>query len=377
MDGTPRYGTGERIGDFQIFIPSVSVSSIGEGGGSIAWVDRFGILKVGPESAGSRPGPACYGRGGTRATITDAFAACGLIGFSTIGYAAVTIDQARARAVVGELATQLNRAIEQTAEAIIRIAVSGMFQEVSALVSRFGIDPREFSCVAFGGAGPMLGCFLARELGMQEIVVPPTPGVLSALGGLIADLKSDFISTIYLELDAHSEQRIEQTYQALEARAEDWLRGDQGYSGQFTIARSAELRYRGQAFEIDTPVRPGAGWRMIADSFHTEHQRVYGHADRDAPVQAIALRVVIVGSVPKPEFPRFEAQPGPAPEAGRADVWLDGEQTSAAIYRRTELVSGQTFAGPAVVVQDDCTTVVPAGFAVHVDEYTNLRITRS
>ena len=377
IDGAPQYGVGERIGDFQIFIPSVSVSSIGEGGGSIAWVDRFGILKVGPESAGSRPGPACYGRGGTRATITDAFAACGLIGLSTLGYAAVTIDQQRARAVVGELAVQLDRTIEQTAEAIIRIAVSGMFQQVSALVSRFGIDAREFACLAFGGAGPMLGCFLARELGMKELVIPPTPGVLSALGGLIADLKSDFISTVYVELGPQSEQQIEQAYQALEARAEEWLRRDQDYAGPFTIGRSAELRYRGQSFEIDTPVEQGAGWRAIAGSFHAEHQRVYGHADREAPIQAIALRVVITGAVPKPEFPRFASQPGPAPVSGRAEVWLDGAQRSAAIYRRADLRAGQTFNGPAVVVQDDCTTVVPPGFAVSVDEYTNLRITRS
>jgi N-methylhydantoinase A len=377
MDGAPQYGVGERIGDFQIFIPSVSVSSIGEGGGSIAWVDRFGILKVGPDSAGSRPGPACYGRGGTRATITDAFAACGLIGLATISYAAVTIDQERARAVVGDLATQLNRTIEATAEAIIRIAVSGMFQAVSALVSRFGIDPREFACVAFGGAGPMLGCFLARELGMREIVVPPTPGVLSALGGLIADLKSDFISTVYVELGPESAGRIDLAYQALEARAEAWLRTDQDYSGPFTIARSAEMRYRGQSFEIDTPVQPGADWRALADSFHAEHQRVYGHADRDSSIQAIALRVVITGTVPKPEFPRFAPCPGPAPEAGRAEVWLDGERSNAAIYRRGELRAGQTFAGPAVVVQDDCTSIVPAGFAVRIDEYTNLRITRA
>jgi N-methylhydantoinase A len=376
MDGAPQYGVGERIGDFQIFIPSVSVSSIGEGGGSIAWVDRLGVLKVGPESAGSRPGPACYGRGGTRATITDAFAACGLIGLATLGYAAVTIDQARARAVVQELAVQLDRSVEQTAEAIIRIAVSGMFQEVSALVSRFGIDPREFTCLAFGGAGPMLGCFLARELGMKEVVVPPTPGVLSALGGLIADLKSDFISTVYVELGPQSAAEIERAYLALEVRAEDWLRRDQGYTGSFTIARSAELRYRGQSFEIDTPVAAGADWQAIADSFHAEHKRVYGHADRAAPIQAIALRVVITGAVQKPEFPRFALQPGEATATGRAEVWLDGGRCSAAIYRRNALRAGQNFAGPAVVVQDDCTTVIPAGFAVRVDEYTNLRITR-
>lgn len=374
LDGQPQYGVGERIGDFQIFIPSVSVSSIGEGGGSIAWVDGLGVLKVGPESAGSRPGPACYGRGGTRATITDAFAACGLVGLSTLGYAAVTIDQGLARAAVGVLAEALGRTVEETAEAIIRIAVSGMFQEVSGLVSRFGIDPREFACLAFGGAGPMMACFLARELRMREVVVPPTPGVLSALGGLIADLKSDFIRTVYVELGEAAAAEIESAYRALEVRAEAWLRRDQGYEGAFGIARSAELRYRGQSFEIDTAVAEGAGWREMAESFHEAHQRVYGHADRGAPIQAIALRVVISGAVQKPEFSKFALEPGAATASGRAEVWLDGAMCDAAVYRRAELRAGQSFVGPAVVVQDDCTTVIPGGLATRVDEYLNLRI---
>ena len=374
IDGQPKYGVGERIGEFQIFIPSVSVSSIGEGGGSIARVDALGVLKVGPESAGSRPGPACYGNGGTRATITDAFAACGLLGAATLGYAAVTIDQGRARAAVQDLATALGRTVEQTAEAVIRIAVSGMFQEVSALVSRFGIDPREFACLAFGGAGPMMACFLARELGMKEVVVPPTPGVLSALGGLIADLKSDFIQTVYVDLNAASEAGIEDAYQALEARAEAWLHDEQGYAGASTITRSAELRYRGQSFEIDTPVPPGAGWQGIAESFHAEHRQVYGHADPSAAIQAVALRVVISGQVGKPDFPRFPLELGAAPVAGRAAVWMDGARRDAAIHRRADLRAGQHFAGPAVVAQDDCTTVVPPGFEAQVDEYLNLRI---
>lgn len=374
VDGQPQYGVGERIGDFQIFIPSVSVSSIGEGGGSIAWVDRLGVLKVGPESAGSRPGPACYGRGGTRPTITDAFAACGLVGLSTIGYAAVTIDQALARAAIQPLADAMDRTVEQTAEAIIRIAVSGMFQEVSGLVSRFGIDPRQFACLGFGGAGPMMACLLARELRMKEVVIPTTPGVLSALGGLIADLKSDFIRTVYVELGDDSAPAIDQAYAELEARAERWLRHDQGYTGPATTTRSAELRYRGQSFEIDTPVRPGATWHAIAASFHKEHERVYGHADPHAPIQAIALRVVISGTVQKPDFPRFTPEPGPAPAAGEARVWLDDAWCDAAVYRRADLRAGHTFRGPAVVVQDDCTTVIPAGCATTVDDYANLRI---
>ena len=375
MDGQPQYGVGERIGDFQIFIPSVSVSSIGEGGGSIAWVDALGVLKVGPESAGSRPGPACYGRGGNRATITDAFAACGLIGLSALGYSAVTIDRERARAVVGELAEKLGKSIEETAEAIIRIAVSGMYSEVSGLVSRFGIDPREFSCLGFGGAGPMMACFLARELGMKEIVIPPTPGVLSALGGLIADLKSDFLKTLYLDLDDRAAEEMRAAFTGLEMQALSWLRDDQQYAGPHQFAYSAELRYRGQSFEIDTPLDPAAMNRAsIADAFHAEHERVYGHADRSAPLQVIALRLVISGKTAKPALPAHTLEPGPAPVAAMSDVWIDGRVRATALYHRAALRAGQSFAGPAVVAQDDCTTVIPPGFSVRVDEYTNLRI---
>jgi N-methylhydantoinase A len=380
IGGRPQYGVGEQIGEFQIYIPSVSVSSIGEGGGSIAWVDPHGVLKVGPESAGSRPGPACYGRGGTRATITDAFAALGLVGLSEIGYSAVTIDRDAARRVVGELATVLGRSIEETAEAIIRIAVSGMYSDVSALVSRSGIDPREFSLLAFGGAGPMLGCFLARELGMQEVVVPTTPGVLSALGGLIADLKSDFIKTLYADLDAASAALVRREFEALKNNAVAWLRHDQGYDGAYTLTYSAELRYRGQSFEIDTPLDPDAiaacDVAAIAAAFHGEHERVYGHADPHAAIQVISLRLVISGKTAKPDFPRQDLRPGRAQPLRQAEVWLDGAQREINLYRRADLIPGQTFSGPAVVTQDDCTTVVPQGYLARVDEYANLRITR-
>jgi N-methylhydantoinase A len=377
IDGQPQFGVGETIGEFQIYIPSVSVSSIGEGGGSIAWVDAQGVLKVGPESAGSRPGPACYGRGGTRATITDAFAALGLVGLSDIGYSAVTIDADKARAVVGELAAKLGRTIEETAEAIIRIAVSGMYADISALVSRFGIDPREFSCLAFGGAGPMMACLLARELGMRETVVPTTPGVLSALGGLIADIKSDFIKTLYVDLSPAAGATIRSEFETLKEKALDWLHQDQGYSGPHKLVYSAEMRYRGQSFELDTMLDAAAvagDTKAMAAAFHAEHRRVYGHADPAAAVQVISLRLIISGRIAKPEFPRHALVSGAATPFRHADVWIDGARHSIAVFRRTDLQPGQIFAGPAVVTQDDCTTVVPPGMAARVDEYANLRI---
>ncbi|NNM75271.1 hydantoinase/oxoprolinase family protein [Enterovirga aerilata] len=379
IDGQPQYGVGEKIGEFQIFIPSVSVSSIGEGGGSIAWVDGQGVLRVGPESAGSRPGPACYGRGGTRATITDAFVALGLIGHADLGYNAVKIDIGKAREVVGELADKLGRSVEETAEAIIDIAVSGMYSDVSGLVSRFGVDPREFSCLAFGGAGPMLACFLARELRMKEVVVPLTPGVLSALGGLIADLKNDFIKTVYLDLAPGADEVIRGEFAGLRERALKWLRDDQGYGGEYALSYSAEMRYRGQSFEIDTPLDQAAieagDLEALGRAFHAEHERIYGHSDPHAAIQVVTVRLVISGKTRKPEIPKRELQPGPARRAGEIEVYLDGSKRRIGLYHRKELVPGQTLDGPAVVAQDDCTTVVPPGFTLAVDAFANLRIT--
>ena len=378
IDGRPQYGVGERIGDFQIFIPSVSVSSIGEGGGSIAWVDRLGVLKVGPESAGSRPGPACYGLGGERATITDAFVATGWVGHSDLGYNAVHVDVGKAKAVIGELAAKLDRSIEQTAEAIVNIAVSGMFSEVSGLLSRFGVDPRDFSLLAFGGAGPMMACFLARELKMREVVVPPTPGVLSALGGLIADLKNDFIRTLYLDLDAGAMPVLKEAFAELRASALSWLKDDQRYNGPYSLAFSADMRYRGQSFEIDAALDPesieACRFEDVAEAFHVAHEQMYGHADRTAAVQLITARLVVSGKTEKPQFPKHELRPGKAVSDKSVEVFLDGAKCSVPLYRREALAAGDTFEGPAIVAQDDCTTVVLSGFAASVDEFANLRI---
>ena len=379
IDGKPQYGVGERIGDFQIFIPSVSVSSIGEGGGSIAWVDNQGVLRVGPESAGSRPGPASYNRGGTRATITDAFVSLGVIGHSDLGYNAVSIDVEKGRAAVGELATKLGRSVEETAQAIIEIAVSGMYHEVSALVSRFGVDPREFSLLAFGGAGPMLGCFLARELKMREVLVPQTPGVLSALGGLIADLKSDFLKTVYLDLDASAVKSIRAEFATLKRAALHWLKDEQRYSGEPALTYSAELRYKGQSFEIDTPLDPAAIEKgdvaAISGAFHREHERIYGHADPHAKIQVISLRLVIAGRTTKPVFPKHALTKGAAKPEKTISAHLDGEKRSVGLFRRSALKSGETIRGPAVIAQDDCTTVIPPGMTASVDTFGNLRIT--
>ena len=374
-DGTPQYGIGEMIGEFPIFIPTVSVTSIGEGGGSIAWVDVQGVLKVGPESAGSNPGPACYGKGGTRPTITDAFCVCGFLGETELGYSAVNIDRERACNAVGEIAQQLGLGLEETAEAIIKVAISGMYLEVSKLVSRYGIDLREYTLQAFGGAGPMLGCFVARELSIPRVTVPTAPGVLSAFGGLIADIKNDFISTVYCDLDTAA-QTLRDGYSALQRRAHTWLRKEQGFEGDATLLYTADLRYRGQSFEIETVLQENwiesSDLKSIAEAFHEEHARVYDHADEEAAVQIINLRLVIVGTAPKPDLRELAIGKTVPKPRGTIDVFYDGAKHQATLYDRASLLAGQVIQGPAVVQQDDCTTCILGDFSAEIDAYGNI-----
>jgi N-methylhydantoinase A len=378
-DGKPQYGVGEMIGEFPIYIPTVAVTSIGAGGGSLARVDELGVLKVGPESAGSNPGPACYGRGGTRATITDAFAALGYLGSGELGYSAIRIDVDKARQAIDAIAAPTSLSRVAAAEAIVRIAVSGMYLEVSKLVSRYGVDPREYALQAFGGAGPMMACFLAREIGMRHVVVPPTPGVLSALGGLIADVKCDFIATVFVNLEPPALARIRDGFAALERDALRWLSEEQGHAGEPSFVHSADMRYLGQSHEIETILDADAIRRgdldAIAGAFHERHRQVYDHADPDAAVQIINLRLVIIGQSAKPRFPAAPERPEPAVARETRRVFLDGAERVVPVFARADLTPGQHFAAPAIVTQSDCTTCIPDGFNGRIDTYGNLILT--
>lgn len=380
VDGQPSYRSGEMVGEFPIYIPTVSVTSIGAGGGSIAAVDRFGTLTVGPESAGSTPGPACYGRGGLRATLTDAFVACGFMGHSELGYSAVTVDRAKAETALAPIAAALGRDVAAAAEAVIQVAISGMYREVSKLAAHQGVDLREFSLLAFGGGGPMTACLLARELGMSSVLVPTTPGVLSALGGLVADVKNDFIRTVYAPLAVETLPTLREAFAGLAREAQSWLHDRQGHRGAPTLLASADLRYHGQSFEIETPV--DLAWiesgdvARIAEAFHREHERIYGHADRDARVDAVALRMIVVGESAKPALPEQPHRTGRAVPCAEIDVLLDATRRRVALHRRADLVHGMEFDGPCVIAQDDTTTVVPDGFAGSVDRFGNLILTR-
>jgi len=378
-NGRAEYGTGEIIGDFRIYIPSVSVTSVGQGGGSIAWIDDLGVLRVGPESAGSLPGPVCYRRGGTRPTVTDAFVACGMIGHGDLGYNAVKVDVEASRQAIGGLAGKLGISIEEAAETVIQIAISSMYTDVSGLVSRFGIDPREFYFLAFGGAGPMMACFLARELNMKGIVVPPTPGVLSALGGLVADLKNDFIRTLYKDLAPSLRSELTDTAKALTGDAQAWLAREHGEGLASRLSFSSDMRYRGQSFEIEVPLE--TAWVQSGDlaairaAFDAQHERIFGHSDPAAPAQMINLRLVISSPTAKPRLLPIAAGSGSPEPRSHVTCYLDGESRPVPFYRREDFLARQSISGPAIIAQDDSTTCVPPGMSVDVDGFGNLVIT--
>jgi N-methylhydantoinase A len=379
IKGEVAQGNGEIIGDFPIYIPSVAVTSVGQGGGSLAWIDGQGVLQMGPDSAGSLPGPVCFQRGGTQPTATDAFAACGMIGHGDLGYNAVKVDIAAARTAWQPLAEALNISIEETAETGIQLAVSSMYSDTSGLLSRFGLDPREFWFLAFGGAGPMMGCFLARELNMKGVIVPPTPGVLSALGGLVADIRNDFIRTLYSDLNHQLADKLATEAETLSQRARHWLTQEHGNEMPYSLQFSADMRYRGQSFEIDVPLEQA--WLAQADvnalhaAFDRQHQQMFGHCDADAPVQLINLRLVISSPTPKPALNRLPLASEPVNAVKQVQAWIDGAFHQVDVVLRNTLLAGHQFNGPVIVAQDDCTTCVPPGMTVKVDEFGNLLIT--
>ncbi|NLS18761.1 hydantoinase/oxoprolinase family protein [Rhizobium sp. P40RR-XXII] len=381
IDGEPQFGTGELIGEFPLHIPSVSVSSIGVGGGSIASIDAHGVLRVGPESAGSTPGPACYGRGGTQATVTDAMAVCGWLGHSEMAYGQLQVDVGLARAAVSTLAERIGRSVEEVSQAILDIAISEMFVEVEKLASRAGVDLREFTLMPFGGGGPMLGAFLAREFRMAKVIGPPRPGVVSALGGLVADLRGDFIKTVFTHLSPEAVPLLRGSSEALSAEGRTWLI-KQGHEGSAELRISADMRYVGQSFEIEVPLR--AAWvaegdlAAMEEAFHATHARLYDFADPDGRIEIVNLRLSAIGAGPRlqttVDLEEIDGMAEPEREipvyTGKAFEWIG-------LYRRDQLRPGGRFSGPAVVAQDDTTFAIPAGTQVTIDRHLNLHLTFS
>lgn len=373
VNGAVPYSNENTVGDFPVLLPAVDVSAIGAGGGSVAWLDAEGVLKVGPRSAGARPGPACYGRGGIEPTVTDAYAALGIMTSILGGEMKLHVD--KARAALAALGDRLGLGVEQTADAILQVATANIYAETVPQLARRGVDAQDFSLLAYGAAGPTHAFMLARELNLRRVIVPPMPGLLCALGCLVADLRADFVRSLWHDSRDMTDEQINATYDQFLVEAEAWLEGQEVAVVEKQIIRSADMCYVGQSFELNVILPDGPlTIAQIEKAFHDQYERVYGYADRSAPLRILEARLQIVGKTPKPDFDKlrpFAGVAGDTPVSERR-LYEHGQESMAKVYSRAALEPGFTFDGPAIVEQYDTTVYVPAGFRASIDPWFNL-----
>ena len=369
-----------RVGGYPVQVPQVNVHTIGAGGGSIARVVR-GALKVGPESAGAVPGPVCYGHGGTEPTSTDAAVVLGFIDPDYFAGGEITLDAAAARAAIrAGVAAPLGLDEAAGAMAVVRVQVANMVTGIRAVSVEKGLDPRAFTLLPFGGAGSLYAPLVAAELGIRRIFVPVHPSVLSALGMLVSDVKYTEVVTRLMAADEAGAAEIERVFRAIEDRLLTGLAEEGMAAGEVELARSCDMRYRGQAYEINIAVPVGAlegGAAALIERFHDQHQALYGQSAPGEAVELVNFRVTGTGPVPKAEFRALERAPASAPsEKGSRDAYFGdpvGWQATP-VYERAELAPGATFAGPALVEEAGATIVVYPGDRLSVDGYGNLTI---
>jgi len=379
-NGAPMVSTDSEVGEFPLMMPVTGIEAIGAGGGSIAWMDGT-VLRVGPKSAGARPGPACYGQGGTAPTLTDAYLLCGYLNPDHFLGGRMPLRRDLAEAAMGPIAEALAMDVTAAAESCVAVATSNMVVRLLPYLARVGIDPPELTLVLYGGAGAVHGPLLASEVGIKRIVVPRTPSVFCAYGGLVCGLVHDTVRTVHgtaMTLDL-----LKRTFAELEGEGEAWLARQEcdGYLTGHEIERSAEMRYRGQSFQTTVPLAPeaitGEDLSTIEAGFHAEHERLYSHADPSAPVEYIELRTRILGALDAP-------RPSPVDWTGDGDavtghkvLRLNGATfDDCSVYRRDGLEPGRRVPGPAIIEQPDATVLVPDGFVAEVAAYGDLILTR-
>ncbi|MCC7104201.1 MAG: hydantoinase/oxoprolinase family protein [Chloroflexi bacterium] len=374
IDGDIAFSTESQIGDFPIFTPAIDLTSIGAGGGSIAWVDPNGVLKVGPRSAGAAPGPACYGMGGEEPTVTDAYVVAGIVDPAEFLGGTKVLERPLADAAVERLGNQLGLGGEAAAVGVLHVATANMYAQFLPLMAQHGVDHREFAILAYGGAGPTHAFLLADEVGIRTVVVPPSPGTLCALGSLLADLRADFVRTVYAEYAPSLLPRLESVYAELEAEAQRWLFEEREIAVDRRTVRWADVRYLGQSFEVRVTLEPTDGPADLPDRFHARHQAIYGYSDPTGPVEIIDVRVTAIGTTVKPARlapAELHGMPPRQPTHPR-EVLIGERRVQASVHRRHELRQGQTIDGPALVVQYDTTVFAPPGWRLEVDEWQNL-----
>ncbi len=367
-----------RVGDLPNKVLQIEINSIGAGGGSVAWLGPGRFLAVGPRSAGAVPGPACYGLGGQEPTVTDANVVLGRLGTSRPLGGQIRIDPGRARAAVERLAAALGIDVPAMAEGIVKLAVVRMTAAIKEISIMRGYDPRDFVLFAYGGAGPMHAAFVATELGMARVVVPPMPGNFSAFGLLVADARQDVVRTRVMATAELPFAELRHWLDEMAAEARGRLVKDGFEADAIRTEASLDMRYVGQAFELSVAFDERfASMEDVERAFYAAHERRYAHATAD-PAEIVSLRVSAYGSVPKPRPHRLPPAGGPT-TAARTEVrpvYFDGTALPTDVYARDRLPAGQPLPGPALIEESGTTTVVPPGFRALVDDWGHLLLER-
>jgi len=397
-DGALPTTTEGEIAGLPLRLPILDIHTVGAGGGSIARIDAGGALIVGPESAGADPGPACYGRGGALPTVTDANLVLGRLDADHFLGGQMRLDIEAAERAIGALAENLSQQSSlvthhsSLAWGIVRVANATMERAIRKISVERGHDPRRFTLVAFGGAGPLHACELAESLGIPRVLVPPAPGVLSALGMATADTIKDYSRGVLRKVDEIAENEFESLFTEMESRGREELLAEGIDEADMTLQRALDLRYVGQSYEItvtalEARVPAGASTNRedaigepysekpgFLNTFHPLHAMRYGHSHPDRAVEVVAARVKAIGKAQRVEMAEEASMDEEASGAivGQKPVWFEGRLIDSALYTRDQLHAGHLVRGPAIVFQFDTTSVIPPGWIARVDRFKNL-----
>jgi len=365
--------------EMPVSVPMLDIHSVGAGGGSIGWLDEGGSLRVGPRSAGSEPGPACYGKGGTEPTITDANLVLGRLDPTLSNKFA--LDVSAAEKAIDSLAEKIGLSRLETAEGMIRISCETMAQAVKGVVVARARDPRDFVLASFGGAGPMHACFVAQAMNIPKVIIPGQAGVASALGATTMNVRHDVEAFLYSDLASANVDELNRVYDEIEAKARDRLLQDGVPKNRIEMKRTAQMRYVGQTYEVDVNISSGKLSQThipkIAEAFHAAHMQEFGVSSDDFPIAFVALGVVATGILAEAPVFSFAASPDSAAADRSRKVYFDGKWVDAKLWSYSEILPGETIAGPAVVEYLDSIAVLPPGCDGKVDPHGNLIVSIS
>ena len=366
-----------------IRVPVIDLAEVSAGGGSIAWVDRAGSLRVGPQSAGAVPGPVCYRRGGQEPTVTDCNLLLGYLDAASLLAGDLPIDIEAARAAVDEkLAKPLGVDVRTAAAAVVDVVNNAMAEALKIVSVQRGYDPREFTLAAFGGAGPLHAAALASELSVKEVICPPIPGAFSALGLVGTDLKRDYAKTFYKTTDRVSAGDLHKAFDELADNGRDMLERAGVDPERRKYIRSVDARYERQSYEITVPVNDGEVTsetiQQLAEAFHGRHHQTYGHDNRSEPVQIVNVRVTAIGEIPPLTMKQATADAGADASKAKRTAWFKATgETEVEVYDRSKMAAAAKAVGPCIIESLESTILVPPGWQSEVDDDGFIHLTQS